>query len=40
MSYLTSTEANALFDEHLVKFPSLENEINKIKTYYLTKMWH
>ena len=40
MSYLTQTEANALFDEHLAKFPALENDINKIKTLYLTKMWH
>ena len=40
MSYLTPTEANALFDEHLAKFPALENDINKIKTLYLTKMWH
>lgn len=40
MSYLTPTEANALFDEHLVKFPGLQGQINEIKSLYLAKMWH
>ena len=40
MSYLTPTEANELFDEHLVKFPALSGQINELKSLYLAKMWH
>ena len=40
MATLTAAEVNAIFDEHLVKFPALASEINDLKTYYTQKMWH
>ena len=40
MTTLTQAEVNSLFDEHLVKFPQLAEQINSLKTYYSTKLWH
>ena len=40
MSTISAAELNALLDEHHVKFPTLQDLINEIKTYYTTKMWH
>ena len=40
MATLSAAEVNAIFDEHLVKFPELAHQINDLKTYYTQKMWH
>ena len=40
MATLTAAEVNAIFDEHIVKFPALASDINDLKTYYTQKMWH
>ena len=40
MTTLTQGEVNDLFDEHIAKFPQLTDQINSLKTYYTTKLWH
>lgn len=36
----TKAEIDAIFDEHLVKFPELQAQIGELRTWYSTKMWH
>ena len=40
MTTLTQAEVNSLFDTHQAKFPQLADDINQLKTYYSTKLWH
>jgi hypothetical protein len=40
MATLTNSEVTAIFDEHQAKFPQLKDQIDELKTYYTTKMWH
>lgn len=40
MATLSNSEVIAIFDEHQAKFPALQSQIEDLKTYYTTKMWH
>ena len=40
MTTLTHAEVNALFDEHLAKFPQLSEQIASLKSLYSSKLWH
>ena len=40
MTNLTDEEVNAIFDDHQIKFPTLVERINELRTLYTTKMWH
>lgn len=40
MTSLTTQEVNALFDEHQVKFPQLNDLISKLRHQYTSKIWH
>lgn len=40
MTTITNEEVNAIFDEHQVKFPQLEDKISQLRLLWTTKMWH
>ena len=40
MTTLSEDQVNALFEEHRVKFPEMQEKIAELQTYYSTKMWH
>ena len=40
MATVSTIQVNELFDEHMVKYPNLQELAIELKTLYVTSLWH